>query len=150
MADKHLIPTLATLQIAGNNFLLLFRRLDIQGSAQGEVKAGAVDVQLSAQLKSLATQCSSLSDIAIKYYATELPPKVDTSLDGLVKLIEEFPLRLAKSDHPEGVPLKVTVIPNNQLSTANSGKNGKTWGFQFGCIYYFAQAVETSVSCIDN
>lgn len=83
-------------------------------------------MQLSAQLKSLATQCSSLSDIAIKYYATELPPKVDTSLDGLVKLIEEFPLRLAKSDHPEGVPLKVTVIPNNQLSTANSGKNGKT------------------------
>ena len=109
-------------------------------------------MQLSAQLKRLAARCSNLSDIAIKYYATELPPKVDTSLDGLVELIENFPSRLAKSNHPEGVPLKVTVIPKNQLSTANNGKNGKTSyeGFQFGCIYYFAQVVETSVSCIDN
>lgn len=75
-----------------------------------------MNVKLKGQLKSLASKCSKLSDIAIKYYATELPAEVDTSLEGLVKLIEQFPLRLAKSDHPEGIPLKVTVILKTRVS----------------------------------
>ena len=35
----------------------------------------------------------------------------------MVKLIEEFPSRLANSKHPEGVPLKVTVIPNTPINS---------------------------------
>ena len=38
-------------------------------------------------------------------------------MDGMVKLIEEFPSRLANSKHPEGVPLKVTVIPNTPINS---------------------------------
>ena len=103
-------------------------------------------MQLKAQLQSLATKCSSLSDIAIKYYATELPPKVDASLKGMV---ERYGMRSSRRSSFKG---NGNFQHTNQLSTANSGKNGETSyeGFQFGCIYYFAQAVETSVSCIDN
>ena len=35
----------------------------------------------------------------------------------MVKLIEGFPSRLANSKHPEGVPLKVTVIPNTPINS---------------------------------
>lgn len=66
-------------------------------------------------MKNLASTCSNLSVIAIKYYATELPAEVDTSLEGLVKLFEEFPSRLVKSD-PEGFPLKVTLILNTRAT----------------------------------
>ena len=87
-----------------------FLRLNIKGSAEGEVTAGPVNVSLKAQLKNLATQCSELSDVAITYYATELPTECATNLDDLVELIEQFPSRLAKSTNPQGIPLKVTSL----------------------------------------
>ena len=87
-----------------------FLRLNIKGSAEGAVTAGPVNVSLKAQLKNLATQCSELSDVAITYYATELPTECATNLDDLVELIEQFPSRLAKSTNPQGIPLKVTSL----------------------------------------
>ena len=85
-------------------------RLDIQGSAAGEISAGAVNVGLKAQLQRLTTQCSDISDIAIKYYATELPDKLPTTLDSLVQLIEQFPSRLTNINNGKGIPIQVTVF----------------------------------------
>ena len=95
-------------------FLCSFR-LDIQGSAAGDITAGAVNVSLKAQLKTLATQCSDLSDVAINYYATELPDRLPTTLDSLVQLIEQFPSRLKNINDGKGIPIQVTVSFNTTL-----------------------------------
>lgn len=94
-------------------------KLDIGGSASGAVKAGAVDVSLKAQLEKLTSECSSLSDISIKYYATDLPPKAPTNLNELVRLIEDFPSRLEKINGGKGIPLQFELLPlSSALQTA--------------------------------
>ena len=73
------------------------------------IKAGTVDVSLKDQLEQLTSECSRLSDIAIKYYSTGLPSKAPTNLNELVRLIEEFPSRLEKINGGKGIPLQVTL-----------------------------------------
>ena len=68
---------------------------------------GAVDVGLKASLNKLSAECNDVSDISIKYYATDLPGKLPTTLEGLVSLIEEFPSRLKGINDGKGIPMQV-------------------------------------------
>ena len=79
----------------------------MQGSASGAIHAGVVDESLNGQLEKLTTECSGFSDISIKYYSSHLPAKAPTNLNELVKLIQEFPLKLGKINEGKGIPLEV-------------------------------------------
>ena len=87
--------------------LFINYRLSIQGSASGAVNAIAGNVSLDAQLKKLTEECSALSEMSIKYYSTDLPPKAPTDLEELVELIKGFPSRLEKLKEGKGIPLEV-------------------------------------------
>ena len=84
-------------------------RENIQGEAEGKLQMGIVDAGLKAQLNMLSTACKDLSDMTIKYYATDLPDKLPTTLAGLVKLIEDFPSRLKNINDGDGIPVKVRI-----------------------------------------
>ncbi|KAL9985836.1 hypothetical protein ACROYT_G008285 [Oculina patagonica] len=88
-------------------------KVDIQGKAEGEITAQAADIGLRAELKKLTSTCKDTADISIKYYATDLPDKLPTTLNDLVKLIEEFPSRLKNINDGKGIPLQFELLPIN-------------------------------------
>ncbi len=98
--------------MAGLTHLLshFIRRVDIQGNTEGEISVLAAGVGLKAELQKLTSTCKDTSDISIKYHATDLPDKLPTTLDDLVKLIEEFPSRLKDINDGKGIPLQVTFF----------------------------------------
>ena len=67
------------------------------------------NVGLKAELVKLTSQCKDTADISIKYYATELPDKLPTTLNDLVELIETFPSRLKDINDGKGIPLQVIL-----------------------------------------
>ena len=85
-------------------------REHIRGSAEGQLNLKVVDAGLKASLNKLSSECSDVSDIAIKYYATDLPDKLPTTLEGLVSLIEEFPSRLKSINDGKGIPMQVRFL----------------------------------------
>jgi len=68
---------------------------------------GPINAGLEFQLKKLSSECDNASDLNIEYYATDMPDKNPTNLEDLVKLIQEFPSRLAKINEGQGVPIQV-------------------------------------------
>ena len=79
----------------------------IKGNAEGELNVGAVNAGLKASLNKLSAECNDVSDIAIKYYATDLPDKLPTTMEDLISVIEDFPSRLKKFNDGKGIPMKV-------------------------------------------
>ena len=88
-------------------FIYLYRN-QIKGSAEGKLDVGgSADVGLKAALDKLSAECNNVSDISIRYYATELPDKLPTTMDELVSLIQDFPSRLKSINDGKGIPLQV-------------------------------------------
>ena len=87
--------------------MFVFRE-EIHGSAEGELSLSAVNVGLKASLDKLSSECRSVSDITIKYYATDMPDKLPTTLEDLVSLIENFPSRLERINSGQGIPMNVS------------------------------------------
>ena len=82
----------------------------MQGKAEGKLPVHAVaNVGLKAELKKLTSKCKDTANISIKYYATDLPDKLPTTLDDLVELIEAFPSRLKDINYGKGIPLQVIL-----------------------------------------
>lgn len=88
--------------------VVVFRE-QIKGNAEGELNIGVVNAGLKASLNKLSEDCNDASEISIKYYATDLPDKLPTTLEGLVELIENFPSRLMGINDGKGVPLQVRI-----------------------------------------
>ncbi|RMX52156.1 hypothetical protein pdam_00024831, partial [Pocillopora damicornis] len=83
----------------------------IKGSAEGQLKIGAVNAGLKASLDKLSAECNDVSDIAIKYYATDSPDKLPTTVEDLVLLIEKFPSRLKNLNDGKGIPISFELVP---------------------------------------
>ena len=89
-------------------FYLYIYRNQIKGGAEGKLEfGGGANVGLKAALDKLSTECNNVSDISIRYYATDLPDKLPTTMDGLVSLIEDFPSRLKGINDGKGIPMEV-------------------------------------------
>ena len=89
-------------------FIIYIHRNQIKGRAEGKLDvSGGADVGLKAALHKLSTECSNVSDISIRYYATDLPDQLPTTMDGLVSLIEDFPSRLKDINDGKGIPMQV-------------------------------------------
>ena len=81
----------------------------MQGKAEGKISIQVANVGLKDELKKLASKCKDTADISIRYYATDLPDKLPTTLDDLVELIEAFPSRLKDINDGKGIPLQVIL-----------------------------------------
>ena len=103
--------------------LSFISREKIKGKAEGELNVGVVNAGLKASLDKLSAECSDVSDIAIKYYATDLPDKLPTTMEDLVSVIENFPSRLKKFNDGKGIPMKVRFSPENLHNTHNEIRN---------------------------
>ena len=98
---------------------IFISREQIIGNAEGELNVGAVNARLKASLDKLSAECNDISDIAINYYATDLPDKLPTTMEDLVSVIENFPSRLKKLNDGKGIPMKVRFCPENLPNTHN-------------------------------
>ena len=98
---------------------IFISREQIIGNAEGELNVGAVNARLKASLDKLSAECNDISDIAINYYATDLPDKLPTTMEDLVSVIENFPSRLKKLNDGKGIPMKVRFSPENLHNTHN-------------------------------
>lgn len=98
---------------------MFIRRGKIGGKAEGDLikYVGAGNAGLKATLDKLSTECNDISDIDIKYYATDLPDKLPTTIKDLVSIIEEFPSRMKRSNDGKGVPMKVRFSSENVHNT---------------------------------
>ncbi|KAL9985830.1 hypothetical protein ACROYT_G008278 [Oculina patagonica] len=93
----------------------------ITANVDGQLNLQGVDAGLKASLDKLSSECSDVSDISIKYYATDLPDKLPTTLEGLVTLIETFPSRLKKINDGRGIPMQFELQPvKNIIPTAKA------------------------------
>ncbi|KAL9985832.1 hypothetical protein ACROYT_G008280 [Oculina patagonica] len=93
----------------------------ITGNVDGQLNLQGVDAGLKASLDKLSSECSDVSDISIKYYATDLPDKLPTTLEGLVTLIETFPSRLKNINDGKGIPMQFELQPvKNIIPTAKA------------------------------
>lgn len=89
-------------------FIIYIHRNQIKGRAEGKLDvSGGADVGLKAALHKLSTECSNVSDISIRYYATDVPNQLPTTIDELMSLIENFPSRLESINDGKGVPMQV-------------------------------------------
>ena len=91
-------------------FIIYFYSNQIKGKAEGKLGVGALspsEVGLKAALDKLSAECNDVSDISIRYYATDLPDQLPTTMDGLVSLIEVFPSRLKSINDGKGIPMQV-------------------------------------------
>ena len=89
-------------------FIIYFYRNQIKGKAEGKLSVGgAAKVGLKAALDKLSIECNDVSDISIRYYATDLPDQLPTAMDELVSLIEDFPSRLKSINDGKGIPMQV-------------------------------------------
>ena len=69
-----------------------------------------MSVGLKAELNKLTTECESGSDLEVDYYSTGLPNKLPITIEGLTKLIEEFPSRMKDINERKGVPITVILL----------------------------------------
>ena len=89
-------------------FCIYIYRNEIKGSAEGKLDfGGGTDVGLKATLDKLSKECNDVSDISIRYYATDVPNRLPTTIDELMSLIENFPSRLESINDGKGVPMQV-------------------------------------------
>ena len=102
------------------NINLSFLGEQIKGNAEGELNVGAVNAGLKASLDKLSAECNDIADIAIKYYATDLPDKLPTTMEDLVLLIEKFPSRLKNLNDGKGIPISVRFSPDMYIIFASS------------------------------
>ena len=114
--------------------LFFISREQIKGNATGKLNVGAVNAGLKASLDKLSAECNDISDIAINYYATDLPDKLPTTMEDLVSVIENFPSRLKKLNDGKGIPMKVRFSPENLHNTHNVIQDVYRFFLQF--IYY--------------
>ncbi|PFX21654.1 putative protein PHLOEM PROTEIN 2-LIKE A3 [Stylophora pistillata] len=90
--------------------ILYLSRDQIKGRAEGKLDVGGgVHLGLKAALDKLSRDCNDVSDISIKYYATDLPDQLPTTMEGLVSLIEDFPSQLKSINNSKGVPMQAPV-----------------------------------------
>ncbi|PFX20179.1 putative protein PHLOEM PROTEIN 2-LIKE A3 [Stylophora pistillata] len=88
----------------------------IKGSAEGKLDVwGGVNVGLRDALDKLSQECNDVSDISIKYYATDLPDQLPTTMEGLVSLIEDFPSRLKSINDGKGFPMQFELQPVSSI-----------------------------------
>ncbi|XP_022799198.1 uncharacterized protein LOC111337206 isoform X2 [Stylophora pistillata] len=87
----------------------------IKGKAEGELNIGVVNAGLKASLNKLSADCNDASEISIKYYATDLPDKLPTTMEGLVELIENFPSRLMGINDGKGIPVQFELQPVSSI-----------------------------------
>lgn len=65
---------------------------------------------LKAELNKLTSECETGSDLEVDYYSTGLPNKLPITIEGLTKLIEEFPSRMKDINEGRGVPITVILL----------------------------------------
>ena len=70
-----------------------------------------VSAGLSGELEKLKKKCGESSNIEIKYFATDLPPHLPTTLDDLVETIKGFVDRIKDKD----IPLEVSIADSECL-----------------------------------
>ena len=88
-------------------FIYLFRN-QIEGKAEGNLDVvGGINLGLKAALDKLSKECNDVTDISIKYYATDLPERLPTTISGLLSWIENFPSRLKSINDDRGIPVQV-------------------------------------------
>ena len=89
-------------------FCIYIYRNQIKGSAEGKLDVGGgADVGLKAALEKLSKECNDVSDISIRYCATDVPDQLPTTMDELMSLIENFPSRLKSINDGKGIPMQV-------------------------------------------
>lgn len=79
-----------------------------RGSAGGDLSLPGVNGGLKASLGKLSSQFNGASNIVIKYYATDMPDGLPTTLKDLVSLIENFPSRLKGINNGKGIAMRVS------------------------------------------
>ena len=114
--------------------LFFISREQIKGNATGKLNVGAVNAGLKASLDKLSAECNDILDIAINYYATDLPDKLPTTMEDLVSVIENFPSRLKKLNAGKGIPMKVRFSPENLHNTHNVIQD--VFSILYPVIYY--------------
>ena len=87
-------------------FIYLYRN-QIEGKAEGNLDVGGTNLGLKAALDKLSKECNDVTDISIKYYATDLPERLPTTISGLLSWIENFPSRLKSINDDRGIPVQV-------------------------------------------
>lgn len=88
-------------------FIYLFRN-QIEGKAEGNLDVvRGTNLGLKAALDKLSKECNDVTDISIKYYATDLPERLPTTISGLLSWIENFPSRLKSINDDRGIPVQV-------------------------------------------
>ena len=88
-------------------FIYLYRN-QIKGKVEGNLDVlGGANLGLKAALDKLSNECNDVTDISIKYYATDLPERLPTTISGLLSLIENFPSRLKSINDGRGIPVQV-------------------------------------------
>lgn len=65
---------------------------------------------LKAELQKLSTECAKGSDLEVNYYSTGLPDKLPIDIEGLTKLIEDFPSRMKDINDGKGIPVTVRIF----------------------------------------
>lgn len=65
---------------------------------------------LKAALEKLSTECAKGSDLEVNYYSTGLPDKLPIDIEGLTKLIEDFPSRMKDINDGKGIPVTVRIF----------------------------------------
>ena len=88
-------------------FIYLYRN-QIKGKVEGNLDVvGGANLGLKAALDKLSKECNNVTDISIRYYATDLPDRLPTTIDELLSLIENFPSRLKSINDGRGIPVEV-------------------------------------------
>ena len=94
-------------EILQSVFIYLFRN-QIEGKAEENLDVvGGINLGLKAALDKLSKECNDVTDISIKYYATDLPERLPTTISGLLSWIENFPSRLKSINDDRGIPVQV-------------------------------------------
>lgn len=70
----------------------------------------AANVGLKAALEKLSTECAKGSDLEVNCYSTGLPDKLPIDIEGLTKLIEDFPSRMKNINDGKGIPVTVRIF----------------------------------------
>lgn len=80
----------------------------MRGSAGGDLSLPVVNGGLRASLNKLSSQFNGATNIVIKYYATDMPDRLPTTVQDLVSLIENFPSRLEGINNGRGIAMRVS------------------------------------------
>lgn len=104
----------ASIRITGSNTYDLER---IKGAINGGINAGggSFEANVKGKLDMLKQNAQDSSQMEINYYASVPIHGVSYDIDGLMKLIDEFPAQVKKVNKGMGNPLRMELYPLNSL-----------------------------------